>query len=60
MNAEQRRVASFGAQPVGIGHFSVLLRYRKLMCNKHTPLAKPYRNEKNGRIDTSRISVNRP
>ncbi len=46
MNAEQRRVASFGAQPAGIGHFSVLLRYRKLMCNKHTSLAKPCRNEK--------------
>ncbi len=46
MNAEQRRVASFGAQPAGVGHFSVLLRYRKLMCNKHTSLAKPCRNEK--------------
>ncbi len=34
MNAEQHRVTSFGAQPAGIGHFSVLLRYRKLMCNK--------------------------
>ncbi len=46
MNAKQRRVVSFGAQPAGIGHFSVLLRYRKLMCNKHTSLAKPCRNEK--------------
>ncbi len=46
MNAEQRRVASFGAQPVGIGHFSVLLHYRKLMCSKHTSLAKPCRNKK--------------
>ncbi len=32
MNAEQRRVASFGAQPAGIGYFSVLLRYRKLIA----------------------------
>ena len=46
MNAEQRRVASFGAQPAGFGLFSVLLRYRKLICNKHTSLAKPCRNEK--------------
>jgi hypothetical protein len=32
---------SFGAQPAWIGHFSVLLRFSPLMCNKHTTLAKP-------------------
>ncbi len=46
MNAEQRRVASFGAQPAGIGLFSVLRTLSKLMRDKHTSLAKPCRNEK--------------
>jgi len=46
MSGKQRQVASFGAQPTGIGHFSVLRTLSKFMCNKHTSLAKPYKNEK--------------
>ena len=46
MNAEQRQVTSFGAQPAGIVHFSVLRTLSKLMRDKHTSLAKPCRNEK--------------
>jgi len=46
MNDEQRCLASFQAQPCGMGHFSTLLRYGALMCNKYIALAMPCRPEK--------------
>jgi len=50
---------SFGHSPKGLAIF-VLLRYRKLMCNKHISLAKPRRNIKMAESMPSRINVNRP
>jgi len=41
MNDEQRRMASFQAQPCGTGHFWPLQRYFSLMCIQHIALEMP-------------------
>jgi len=41
MSDEQRRMASFQAQPRGTGYFWPLQRYFSLMCIQHTALEMP-------------------